>query len=145
MKKILPIILISFAIALGFIACDNQPEDIDGEVLVKEVWNAMKTGNIDYLDNVLDPAFQSIHADGTRNKADEIELVKGLNMGDFELTDFVITKNVNTMNVAYFVHVKETIEGETYDKKSARLSVFSRTPEGWKWISHANLLPMKHK
>ncbi len=145
MRKVLPLVLIPFAITLGFIACDNQPEKIDGEVLVKEVWNAMKTTNIDYLDNILDPAFQSIHADGSRNKADEIELVKGLNMGEFKLTDFVVTENEHTMNVAYFVHVTETIEGETYNKKSARLSVFSKTPDGWKWISHANLLPMHIK
>lgn len=142
MKQILTPLLIISAVALGILACNNQPEEIDGEVLVKEVWNAMRTVNIDYLDNILDPAFQAVHSNGTNNKAEELELIKGLNMGDYVLSDFVVTKNANTMNVSYFVEVKETIEGITYEKKSARLSVFSKTPEGWKWISHANLLPL---
>ncbi len=143
MKKFLPVVFVIAAITLGFLACNSQPEEVDGESLVKELWSAMQSTNIDFLDNLLDPAFQSIHQDGARNKEEELKLLKGLDMGEYELTDFVVTRNTKTMNVSYFVNVTETIEGKTYTKKSARLSVFSKTPEGWKWISHANLLPMK--
>ncbi len=70
-------------------------------------------------------------------------LLEKLNMVEYELTDFIVTRNNNTLNVTYFVNVTETIEDETYTRKSARLTVFSKTPQGWKWIAHANLLPMK--
>jgi len=143
MKQFTPIVLISLILAIVIIfSCDNKTNQVDGEVLVKEIWKAMKDGNIDFVENIMDPAFQSIHQDGPRTRDEEIELIKGLNMGDYKLSDFVVTKNVNTMNVAYFVKVTETINDVVHSKKSARLTVFSKTPEGWKWISHANLLPL---
>jgi Domain of unknown function (DUF4440) len=143
MKKFTPIVLISLILAIVIIfSCDSKTDQVDGEVLVKEVWKAMKDGNIDFIENIMDHAFQSIHQDGPRNRDEEIKLIKGLQMGDYNLTDFVVTKNVNTMNVAYFVEVTETIDDVVHTKRSARLTVFSKTPEGWKWISHANLLPL---
>ena len=125
------------------VSCENQVERVDGEALVKEVWNAMKTTNMDFIENILADGFQSIHQDGYRDKDDEIELIKNLNMGDYVLDSFEVTKNGNTLNVSYFVNVEETIDGEVLNKRSARLSVFTRTAEGWKWFSHANLVPLK--
>ena len=143
MKQFTLIVLIGLILAIVIIfSCDNKSVDVDGDVLVKEVWKAMKECNIDFIDNIMDPAFQSVHQDGPRNKAEEIELIKGLNMGDYTLTDFFVTKNANTMNVTYFVEVMETIDGVVLTKRSARMTVFSKTPEGWKWISHANLVPI---
>lgn len=141
--KNLKIVLMLVLIGAFLVSCNNQIDEVDGESLVKEVWTAMKTANMDFLENILDEGFQSIHQDGYRDRAAELELIKNLNMGDYELDDFVVTRNANTMNVTYFVNVTETIEEETYTKRSARLTVFSKTPEGWKWISHANLLPLK--
>lgn len=144
MKQFTPIVLIGLIIAAVIIfACDNNSEEVDGEVLVQEVWKAMKDCNIDFIDNILDPAFQAVHQDGTRNKDEEIELIKGLDMGDYTLTDFVVTKNANTLNVTYFVNVTETIDDVVLSKKSARMTIFNKTPEGWKWVAHANLVPIK--
>lgn len=143
MKKLMLVIIVTTAITLSFISCEKQPEEVDGEAMVRELWDAMQSANIDYLDDLLDPAFQSVHQDGARDKSEELELLKKLNMGEYELTDFIVTRNNNTLNVTYFVNVTETIEDETYTRKSARLTVFSKTPQGWKWIAHANLLPMK--
>ncbi len=142
MKKLMLVIIVTTAITLSFIACEKQPEEVDGEAMVRELWDAMQSANLDYLDDLLDPAFQSAHQDGARNKSEELELLEKLNMGEYELTDFIVTRNNNTLNVSYFVNVTETIEGETYTRKSARLTVFNKTPQGWKWIAHANLLPM---
>lgn len=145
MKKFTPIVLVGLIIAIVIvISCDNGTDQVDGEVLVKEIWKAIDDGNIDFITNILDPAFQSIHQDGARNFRDEIELIKGLNMGAYNLSDFTVSKNTNTMNVTYFVEVTETIDDEILKKKSARLTVFSKTPEGWKWISHANLVPISN-
>ncbi|MDA3812886.1 MAG: nuclear transport factor 2 family protein, partial [Candidatus Cloacimonetes bacterium] len=121
----------------------EQAEVADGEVLVKQVWEAMKTTDMVFLENIICPEFQSIHQDGARNRDEQIELIKGLNMGDYMLDNFKITQNENTMNVTYFVNVTETIEGNTITKHAARLSVFNKTTDGWKWFSHANLAPLK--
>ena len=144
MRRFQPIVIvISIIMTLMLISCENQVEPVDGEALVKEVWNAMKTTNMDFIENILADGFQSIHQDGYRDKDDEIELIKNLNMGDYVLDSFEVTKNGNTLNVSYFVNVEETIDGEVLNKRSARLSVFTRTAEGWKWFSHANLVPLK--
>ncbi len=144
MRRFQPIVIvISIIMTLMLVSCENQVEPVDGEALVKEVWNAMKTTNMDFIENILADGFQSIHQDGYRDKDDEIELIKNLNMGDYVLDSFEVTKNGNTLNVSYFVNVEETIDGEVLNKRSARLSVFTRTAEGWKWFSHANLVPLK--
>jgi len=144
MRRFQPIVIvISIIMTLMLVSCENQVEPVDGEALVKEVWNAMKTTNMDFIENILADGFQSIHQDGYRDKDDEIELIKNLNMGDYVLDTFEVTKNGNTLNVSYFVNVEETIDGEVLNKRSARLSVFTRTAEGWKWFSHANLVPLK--
>ena len=144
MRRFQPIVIvISIIMTLMLVSCENQVEPVYGEALVKEVWNAMKTTNMDFIENILADGFQSIHQDGYRDKDDEIELIKNLNMGDYVLDSFEVTKNGNTLNVSYFVNVEETINGEVLNKRSARLSVFTRTAEGWKWFSHANLVPLK--
>ena len=144
MRRFQPIVIvISIIMTLMLVSCENQVEPVDGEALVKEVWKAMKTTNMDFIENILADGFQSIHQDGYRDKDDEIELIKNLNMGDYVLDTFEVTKNGNTLNVSYFVNVEETINGEVLNKRSARLSVFTRTAEGWKWFSHANLVPLK--
>ena len=144
MKKF-DLISLSMSALLGvlLISCDTRVDDVDGEALVKEVWNAMKTTDLDFIEDSMADEFQSVHQDGCRNKAEEIELIKKLNMGDYVLDTFTVTKNANTMNVSYFVNVEETIDEVTIKKRSARLSVFSKTAEGWKWISHANLVAIK--
>jgi len=144
MRRFQPIVIvISIIITLVLVSCDTQVEPVDGEALVKEVWNAMKTTNMDFIENILADGFQSIHQDGYRDKDGEIELVKNLNMGDYVLDTFEVTQNSNTLNVSYFVNVEETIDGNVLNKRSARLSVFTKTTEGWKWFSHANLVPLK--
>ena len=146
MKRLKTVTVISMFLMLIFsITCNSQEqlEKVDGEQLVKQVWKAMKTTDMEFIGNIIAPEFQSIHQDGARNRDEQIELIKGLNMGEYVLDNFKITQNENTMNVTYFVHVTETIEGNTITKHAARLSVFSKTLDGWKWFSHANLVALK--
>ncbi len=146
MKKLKVVVILSlFFMVIFSLSCNiqTQAEEVDGEKLVREVWEAMKSTDMEYIENILALGFQSIHQDGARNREEEIELIKGLDMGEYTLDNFKVTKNENTINVTYFVHVTETIEGNTITKLAARLSVFSKTPEGWRWFSHANLVPLK--
>ena len=146
MKRLNIVTASSLVLILMFgVLCYGQTkvEITDGEVLVRKVWEAMKTTDMVFIDNILAPGFQSIHQDGSRNRDEQIELIKGLKMGEYALDNFKVTQNENTLNVSYFVNVKETIDDNVLNKRSARLTVFSKTPEGWKWFSHANLVPLK--
>ena len=112
-----------------------------GEKLVKELFAAMKEKNWDKLENMMHPAFQSVHHDGARNQSQEIQLLKGLNLGNYFLSKFNITMSEAILVVSYVVSAEELIGGKpTLPKSSCRLSVFHKTNEGWKWVAHVSFV-----
>ena len=143
----------------GIIACNHQPanssneetkkeavpeEQVNGEQMERQLWVEIKAQNMEYVESKIAVGFQSAHPDGARNREQEIELMKGLHMGEYELTDFQVTQNGSFIVVTYKVSVEETIDGQVLPTEpAARLSVWAKTDKGWQWISHANLNPMK--
>ncbi|MFH1081669.1 MAG: DUF4440 domain-containing protein [Pseudomonadota bacterium] len=112
-----------------------------GETLVTELFAAIKEKSWDKLENMIHPAFQSVHHDGARNQSQEIQLLKGLNLGNYSLSKFHITMSESVLVVSYVVSAEELIEGKpTLPKSSCRLSVFHETNEGWKWVAHASFI-----
>ena len=115
-----------------------------GENLLSQVWNAVKENDSESLNELLAPGFQSVHADGARNRAEQLKLLKGLDIDDYTLSDINITRNGNVIVATYFVSVEETIDGRRLSKVPApRLSVFLKSKGSWKWLAHANLKPIK--
>ena len=87
--------------------------------------------------------FQAIHQAGPRNKDEELELIKGLELGEYKLYNFVSTEADDVAVVTYTVTVEENIEGKVMPTSPAqRMSVFVKTENGWQWIAHANLIAM---
>ncbi len=116
----------------------------EGEELLKRVWDAMREGQWDLIGGLISPGFQSVHMDGARSREHEIELLKGLDLSDFMLRDILVTRTGPVMVVTYAVTVAETIGGQRVPAHlSPRMSVFLKTDEGWRWISHANLTPIQ--
>ena len=96
------------------------------------------------IEKTISKGFQSVHQYGSSNREQEIELIKGLKLGEYTLTDIKITQDGPVIVATYFVSVAETIEGKRLSKQPApRMSVFLQTDGGWKWIAHANLKPLK--
>jgi hypothetical protein len=140
-RILLPVVF-SFISALPLRAA--EPVRQTGEKLVRQLFADMKSANIPVIQKNISPAFQSIHQDGTRNRDQQIELIKGLNMAAPVLGDFVETRDGNVLVVTYTVSTEETIGGKRLPGKPARrLTVFQQTPEGWRWIAHANLQAMQ--
>lgn len=114
-----------------------------GEGLLRQLWEDMEKPDIEAIENTIAYGFQSVHQYGSNDREQEIELIKGLDLGEYTLSDIKITQNGPVIVATYFVSVKETIEGERLTKKPApRLSVFLKTESGWKWVAHANLKPL---
>jgi hypothetical protein len=112
-----------------------------GEKLVRELFAAIKEKNWDKLENMIHPAFQSVHLDGARNQSQEMILLKGLNLGNYSLSSFRITMSEAILVVSYIIAAEEMIDGKpTLPKSSCRLSVFHKTDEGWKWVAHASYI-----
>jgi hypothetical protein len=115
-----------------------------GETLLSQLWETMQKSDMEMVEKTIAQGFQSVHQFGANNREQEIELIKGLHLGKYTLSKITITRNGPVIVATYFVSVEETIEGKRLSKKPApRLSVFLHTDDGWKWIAHANLKPLK--
>ena len=125
----------------GMIAGVSAGEGSLGEKLVRQLWADMKAGNVETLEKMTAPGFQSVHEDGSRNRKEELQLIKGGNFGKYTLTNLKVTQNGPVITVTYFVSVEETIGGKRLPttKPAARLSAWLKTDSGWQWIIHANL------
>ena len=123
---------------------DAAPQNPSGEELLNNLWAATKSGDAGRQAKLYAKAFQSIHDDGGRDRAQELALLKKAKIGDYTLSDIKITEQGPVIVATYFVDVAETLVGQRLpDRKAARLTVFLKTDEGWQAIAHANLNPLK--
>lgn len=128
----------------GAIAGESAAEFTLGKKLVRQLWADMKAQNMETVKKMIAPGFQSVHEDGARDRDAEIKLIRGLNLGEYTLSNFKVTRNGPIVIVTYFVSVRETIKGKRLSTKpAARLSAWLKTGSGWQWIAHANLKPLK--
>jgi len=140
-KWFLVLVLSIFSLAQSVYAADADL----GEKLVRKLWKNMKEGNISNIEKQIAAGFQSIHQDGARGRDEEVEMIKGLDLGEYALDDFKVTQAGPVIMVTYSVSVEETIADKRLPKRSSmRMSSFLETNKGWKWISHANLNPLKN-
>ena len=142
--------LSTFLIAGFAISCQEksnsnalvEPTEANAIQLEKQMWKAMANGNMQWVSNHIADNFQSIHSDGARNRSQELELIRGLDLGKYTLSNFQVTEDKYGMVVTYNVSVTEQIAGERTDTKPApRMSVWDWQPADstWKWETHANL------
>lgn len=117
--------------------------DALGKQLLRQLWGNMKKPDITAIEQTMAAGFQSVHQFGANDRAQEIRLIRGLNLGRYTLSHIKITRNGPVIVATYRVSVDETIEGKRLTSRPApRLSVFLKTAQGWKWIAHANLKPV---
>ncbi|MCD6353250.1 MAG: nuclear transport factor 2 family protein [Proteobacteria bacterium] len=115
-----------------------------GEKLLRQLWGAMEKPDMETIEKTISKGFQSVHQYGANNREQEIELIKGLNLGEYTLSNIKITRNGPVIVATYFISVEETIKEKRLLKTPVpRLSVFLKTDSGWKWMAHANLKPLK--
>ena len=119
-----------------------QDPQADGEALYREFIGAVASKDWALVDAILAPDFQSVHTDGPRDKAKEIEMLKGEDLGQLSLTDFSSTRAGDTIVATHWLSVEETINGSRLSTKPApRLTVWRHGASGWQIIAIANLNP----
>ena len=115
-------------------------------MLVRQLWADFKNRRVEAVKEKTADGFQSVHQYGANNREQEIELVSELNIGEYTLSNFQITRNGPAIIVTYFISVGETIKGKRLTKSPApRLTVFLKTDCGWQWFAHANLKPLEQR
>jgi hypothetical protein len=65
-----------------------NPTSNDGEKMEKQMWEDIKAKNWKAVESKIADVFQSVHPDGARDRANEISLIKNLNVGQIEFNDF---------------------------------------------------------
>lgn len=118
-----------------------------GEKLELQMWDYMKHQNFSAVENHIADQFQSIHTFGALTRTAEIELIKNLYLGSYEISNVKVTENGDTLVVTYLISVKEKIENKQLSATPApRMSVWQKIDGEWKWIAHANLkeIPQNH-
>jgi hypothetical protein len=111
-----------------------------GIQLETKVWQQMKDQQLSELKSEMSPAFQSVHWFGSKSRDGELALIKGLKLGNYELSDFVVTTTADTLIVTYKVAVREMIEGKQgATQPAARMSTWQKMNGQWMWTTHANL------
>ena len=133
--------LLAFASVSSFSLYADTSE---GESLERALWSNMDDHYWSTIENSIAPQFQSVHPDGARNKAQELALIKNLDIGKYELSNFKVTETKNdTLIVTYLIAVHEVIDKEKMSgQKAPRLSIWQKIDGKWLWIAHANLNPM---
>jgi hypothetical protein len=120
-----------------------NPTTNDGEKMEKQMWEDIKEKNWKAVEGKIAEGFQSVHPDGARDRANEISLIKSLNVGQIAFNDFRSTMSGENIVVTYMISLQETIDLERLPTKpTPRLSVWKKGMEGWQWICHANLNPI---
>lgn len=144
--RLLAIIVLTFVLMTMPVLADQKVANEKGlgEKLLNQLWENMQKPDMEMIDKTIAEGFQSVHQYGANNRDQEIELIKKLKLGQYTLSEIKITRNGPVIVATYFISVSETIKGKRLSRQPApRLSVFLNTENGWKWIAHANLKPLK--
>ncbi len=138
------VLLLSFVLLMP--SCtEDIPETSTGEGLVFQLWDAFRNQDLEGIKTNMAPGFQSVHYFGANNMDEELELLRGIAIAEYEISDLKITSNEEDLIIAtYFVSVAETINGERLSKEpAARMTIFVKDDGVWKWVAHANLKTIK--
>lgn len=114
----------------------------EGERLERQLWEDIKNSNLPALEKKISPEFQAIHSDGTKNRNGELlQLVKGLNLGFYTLSNFKTTQQDDTLVVTYNMFDESSEDESVSQKYTPRMSVWKKNASNqWHWIAHANPL-----
>lgn len=111
-----------------------------GEKLETQMWEDMKHRNYTAVEDKIAKEFQSIHTFGALARAAEINLIKDLYLGTYEISNVNVTEIGDTIVITYLISVKEKIDNKQLSSTPApRLSVWKKIDNKWQWIAHANL------
>lgn len=114
-----------------------------GEKLERTLWEDIRNERWDQVDPRIAAAFQSVHQDGASLAEDEKDLLRKLDLDEYELTKFAVTRSGPVIVVSYKAAVGETLGGQRQPRRaSMRQSVWLQSGTSWQWIAHANLNPV---
>lgn len=113
--------------------------------LIENWFTAMSQQKYDKAGHYLASEFVSIHTDGiVRNKKQEIELIKNLDMKTYHLSDFKYSRSGDAIVVTYRDDGSEKIDNDNIGKGPApRMAVVQKQGKKLLILAYANLDSIK--
>ena len=142
MKKwILASIACLFLSGFTTVWADVTPDTTAAQTVIENWFAAMKDQQIDKASNLLAPQFTSIHTDGiVRDKNQELDLIKKLQMKAYHLSDFKFSQSDNVIVVTFKDKGIEKIDKKSIGEKTAgRMAVLEKKGNDWVVLAYANL------
>ncbi len=106
-----------------------------------EDWFATMKNDPAQAGRYLAPQFVSIHTDRiVRNKDQEVELIKNLQMKEYHLSAFKFSRSGDAIVVTYNDQASEKIDDKEIDSAPAgRMAVLQKQGKRWLILAYANL------
>ena len=127
------------------LAQQKESAQVQGEKLTRLWWENMQSKNINAVEKVISPSFQSIGSSGIVGREKFISIVKNLTLGKYTLSDFKVLQSDNVLVISYVTSIaNEAVYGvEQSSKPPGRLDVWQNNSSGWQIVSHADISPTK--
>jgi hypothetical protein len=119
----------------------SNPDYKASKHVIEDWFAAMKDGNVTLAGTYLAHDFVSLHTDGiTRNKSEELTLIKNLHMQGYRLSGFKFSQSGDVIVVTFKDQGIEKIDNRAIGSKPAgRMAVLQKIDDKWEIVAYANL------
>ena len=110
-------------------------EELSVQLIQEKSWPA--------LEQLLSPACQFVTRHGSCDRAEAMNLMKEMNLGQVRFKDFKVTQAGDNLIVSFWLSASEMIGGKALPTGfSPRLSVWQRVGADWQCVAYADLNPL---
>jgi len=110
-------------------------EELSVQLIREKNWPA--------LEQLLSPACQFVTGQGACDRAEAMNLMKEMNLGEVRFKDFKVTQAGDNLIVSFWLSASEMIGGKALSTEfSPRLSVWQRVGSDWQCVAYADLNPL---
>ncbi|MBZ0202778.1 MAG: nuclear transport factor 2 family protein [Ignavibacteria bacterium] len=139
MKTLFALILI----ALIFTASSFSQDELKstGEQMERSLFHTVKDKDWTKLEAMIGSGFQSMHADGPKQRTAAIDYIKSITFKYYHFSDLIVTNNEpgNIIVISYKLTFSENLEITEQEKGKFvnNLSIWQKNGNDWQWISHS--------
>lgn len=136
MRKSILLMLVMFLVAsTGFSQMSNVKEAVTAKE--KEMYEAIKSGDMDTFKANLADEFMSVYATGFADRTKELENIKNLKMDSYELSDIQVMQPAESVAIiSYSLTASGMWENEKFSGKYYSTSTWVMDNDTWKAVMH---------
>ncbi|MCC7158480.1 MAG: nuclear transport factor 2 family protein [Ignavibacteria bacterium] len=107
----------------------------------RSLFHTVKDKDWTKLEAMIGSGFQSMHADGPKQRTASIDYIKSITFKYYHFSDLIVTNNEpgNIIVISYKLTFSENLEITEQEKGKFvnNLSIWQKNGNDWQWISHS--------